>query len=114
MDIIYAAMLLTHGLNEQPLVSEGGRAATLYPYVDCTSGDVFGAVRMFTVYADGAEVTTTGDIVNAITACFLMFWLFDIQYPKHFCGLLSLLDNIIYNKKSVRMPQKVSNFINKF
>ena len=68
----------------------------------------------YTVYADSEEITTTTDILSAITVCFVLYWIFNIQYPKQFYGLLSFLDIFIFHRRSVKPSQKVSSFINKF
>jgi hypothetical protein len=110
-DSIYAAMLLVVSLGDQPLVFEG-RGTTAYPHVECSTDDVFETLCMFTVFVDGVEITSCQDIVTAITACFIMYWVFDIKYPKPFYGMLSMLDTFVFRKNSVKATQKVLNFVN--
>ena len=69
---------------------------------------------MFRIFAEGVEVTVCRDAVTALTTAFLMFWIFDIKYPKTSASTLSFLDNFIFKKNSVPVKQKVANFINKF
>jgi len=111
-DVTYAAMLLTVCFGDQPLVSEIDRASP-YPHIQ-VSGELFGLLPMFVVQADGSDVMSCGDIVSALSVTFLMYWLFNIKYPKVHFGLLSFLDTFIFKKKSVRATQKVLSFINQF
>lgn len=83
-----------------------------YPHVEFT-GDVFDSLTSFTVTADGVDILSCSDVTSAVTACFAMYWIFDIKYPKMFYGFLSFLDNFVFKKNSVRASQKVSNFVNK-
>jgi len=111
-DARFAAVLLSHCFRESALVSEGSQ--TCYPHI-CFVGDddVFGAMTVFNLMADHTDVTSCTDIITAVTACFSLYWLFDIQYPKHFHGILTFLDTYVFRKRSVRVTQKVSTFINK-
>ena len=113
-DVLYAAMLLSMSLGDQPLLVDIEQT-TPYPHI-LYSGDedIFGPLTTFAVFADRTHITTCSTVVNAITVCFLAYWLFNIQYPKSFRGILSFLDAFIFRKKSVRISQKVSTFFNKF
>ena len=111
-DITYAAMMMAHGLGEKPLASHA-RRRTPYPQV-VFSGDVFAEKTAYTVIADSVEVVTCSNIVAAITACFLVHWIFDIQYPKLFKNTLTFLDVHVFKKSSVRANQKVLTYVNKF
>jgi len=113
-DEIYSALLISLCLREQSLFSEAIQP-TLYPYI-LYSGDenIFGTLTVFKIYAEGAEVTSCRDAVTALTTAFLMFWIFQIKYPKTSASTLSFLDNFIFRKKSIAITQKVANFINRF
>jgi hypothetical protein len=97
---------------DQPLVCETQRTSP-YPHVRL-SGDLFGLLPSFVVEADGSEIVSCSDIISGVTVTFLMYWLFDIKYPKIHFGLLSFLDTFIFQKKGVRASQKVLGFINQF
>ena len=110
----YAAMMLSLCLMERPLVANSNDTKTTpYPHVVCDT-DVFSAQSVYTVYADNTEITTCSDIVTALTVCFDIYWIFDIQYPKHYRNVLSLLDIAVFRKRSVKAPQKVITLLNKF
>jgi len=107
-------MLLSMSLGDKPLLTDSERT-TPYPHITYSGDeDVFGALTTFAVFADRTHITTCSSVVNAITICFLSYWIFNIEYPKNFRGILSFLDAFIFHKKSVRIGQKVSTFINKF
>ena len=111
-DVTYAAMMMAHGLGEKTLVSDAQRRSP-YPQV-VFSGDVFGEKTAYTVIADNVEVVTCSNIVAAITACFVVHWIFDIQYPTLFKNILTFLDVHVFQKRSVRATQKVLTYINRF
>ena len=106
-------MLLSVCLNDQPLLSNSTRT-TPFPYVNYFGdSDVFGPLTTFKVYADATEVTSCRDVVTAVTCCFLMYWIFDIKYAKPYYRTLAFLDNYVFKKNSVSLPQKVISLINK-
>ncbi len=113
-DKTYSAQLISLCLREQSLFSEAAQL-TLYPYI-LYSGDenIFGTLTVFRVFAEGVEVTSCRDAVTALTTAFVMFWIFDIKYPKTSASTLAFLDNFVFRKNSVAVTQKVANFINKF
>ena len=85
-----------------------------YPFIKQVGDDVFDPCTNFIVCADNVDITYCKDIVSALTTCFIVYWIFNISYPKIYNGLLTFLDNFIFHKNSVRTSQKISNFINKF
>jgi len=113
VDMTFGALLLMQCLDgKHKIVGDSER--TLYPHVEYSEDtDVFD-VNEFNVKADNVHVVCCNSIVNAMTACFITYWLFDIQYPKQFKNLLTFLDIRVFRKKSVRPTQKVSTFINRF
>ena len=60
-----------------------------YPHVEYTQETDIFDVHEFYVKADNVDVVCCSTIVNAITACFVTYWIFDIQYPKMFNNLLA-------------------------
>jgi hypothetical protein len=113
-DVAYAGLLLPHCLRDQAMVSDQDRASP-YPHGEYSAdSDVLDPLTEFRVFADGTQVATCTDVSSCITTCFLMYWIFDIAYPKCFNGTLSFLDNIVFKKKSVPLRQKVLTFVNKF
>jgi len=67
--------------------------------------DIFD-VHEFYVKADNVDVVCCSTIVNAITACFVTYWIFDIQYPKMFNNLLALMYE--FSAKKVSAPLRKS------
>ena len=61
---------------------------TPYPHVIFT-GDIFDSQTSFTLFADSTEIAVCTDVLTAITACFVVYWIFNIQYPKQFRNFLS-------------------------
>jgi hypothetical protein len=112
-DATYYGLLLALCFGEQSIVSES-RTPSLYPHITQEGdSDLFDPETSFIIAVDRIDVTSTHDLVHALTICFLQYWLFDITYPKVFQGLLSFLDNFVFHKNSVRASQRVVNFINK-
>jgi len=85
---------------------------TPYPHVIFTE-DIFDSQTSFTLFADSTEIAVCTDVLTAITACFVVYWIFNIQYPKQFRNFLSFLDIALFRKKSVRTTQRLLTFINK-
>jgi len=111
--VVYDVMLLSHCFSEQPLVT-AEKQQTPYPHLrHYGDSDVFGSQTSYDFYADDYEVCTCADIISAITACFAIYWIFDIQYPRQFRIMLTLLDCYVFNKRSERSTQKVLSFVNK-
>ncbi len=113
-DVAYAIMLLPYCLGDKPLVAATDRV-TPYPHMKCSETDqgLFGPLTSYIVCADRLQITTCKDLVSALTSCFICYWLFNIKYPKIFCGQLGFLDNL-FKKNSIPVAQKVANFMNKF
>jgi hypothetical protein len=104
-------MLLAVCLGEQPLVLEG-RGTTAYLYIECSSDDTFGPLYMFTVFDDGEEITTFRDIVTAITACFIMCWVFDKKIPKAILWYAVTARRIYLPQKQCSGHKKGAEFFN--
>jgi len=109
--MVYAALLLSVCMSERQLVSSV-ECRTPYPHV-YADGDIFNSATRFTVSADGADVVTCSSVISAITACFILYWLFNIEYPKLFRSTLSFLDIHVFKKASVKSTQKITTFVNK-
>ena len=116
VDMAYGALLVMQWLDtKNKLVrNTDDSQPTLYPHVEYTQETDIFDVHEFYVKADNVDVVCCSSIVNAITACFVTYWIFDIQYPKMFNNLLAFLDVRIFRKKSVCPTQKVLSFINRF
>jgi hypothetical protein len=96
------------------MVSPAGRRPSLYSYVSHDEDtSIFDSTTILHVNADGIEITQCHNVVNALTVAFVLYWIFNIKYPKPFYGTLSLFDTSVFKKNSVRPPQKVVNFLNK-
>jgi len=80
-DMTFGALLLMQGLDPKHKIV-GDSEHKLYPHAEYTQDTDIFDVQEFHVRADNVDVVCCNSIVNAITACFITRWLFDIQYIK--------------------------------
>ena len=112
-DAAYGALLLSYCLGDKSAIDCKERTS-LYPFIKQIGDDVFDPCKNVIVFAENVDITYCKNIVSALPTCFIVFWIFNISYPKLYNGVLIFLDNFIFHKNSVRISQKISNFINKF
>jgi hypothetical protein len=70
------------------------------PHIRC-EGNIFSCLSPLDIFVDDTHITKGSDLISAVTTLFGLFWLFDITYTKEHSSLWTLLDNVVFKKKSV-------------
>jgi len=112
-DVLYAAMLLSMSLGDQPLLVDSEQT-TPYPHILYSSDeDIFGPLTTFVVFADRTHIKPRACVWMPSLSAFLHTGYFIFNIPKAFMGYCISWTRSFF-AKSVRISQRVSTFFSKF